>query len=120
MNLIELYWAWVATIEPFSVFLSFCIGTAWGSMVWANRPRRSARPSTWREYVYPEPHAYTWNKPERLPPVGCPLVLNLGQAYDWDIAFGERISHLRSRSDVMDYQLSTGQIVRGRFEWSYP
>lgn len=63
---------------------------------------------------------YEWNNPSLLPPVDCPLVINLGQAYDWDIAHCERISHLRSRDGEMDYRLSTGQTIRGRFPWSYP
>lgn len=61
-----------------------------------------------------------WNRPEVLPRVGCPLAINLGAEYDHDIAYGERISHLRSKDGVMDYHLSTGQVVRGRFEWTYP
>lgn len=110
MNIFELYWAWVATLHVESVALGFALGGPFyvAFVRWVNRPVRRYRTD------------YTWNKPERLPPVGCPLVLNLGQAYDWDIAFGERISHLRSRSEEMDYRLTTGQIVRGRFEWSYP
>lgn len=67
-----------------------------------------------------ERESYWWNAPEVLPPVGCPLVLNLGPEYDWDIAHGERVSHLSDRGGVMDYRLSTGQVVRGRFAWSYP
>jgi hypothetical protein len=63
---------------------------------------------------------YEWNPPERLPPVGCPLVLDLGAEYDYDIAYGERISHLRNRDGEMDYLVSTGQVLTGRFAWSYP
>lgn len=63
---------------------------------------------------------YEWNKPERLPPVGCPLVINLGQEYGNDTAHAERTSHLHDKAGQMDYRLSTGEIIRGRFDWSYP
>ena len=59
---------------------------------------------------------YEWNSAERLPPVGCPLVINLGAG----IAHVERISHLQDKAGDMDYRLSTGEVIRGRFEWSYP
>lgn len=61
-----------------------------------------------------------WNDPNVLPPVGCPLVLNLGALYDHVIAFGERVDHLAQRDRQMTYQLSTGELVVGRFAWSYP
>lgn len=64
--------------------------------------------------------AIQWNPPERLAPVGCPLILNLGPQYDWDIAFAERISHLQGRGDEMEYQTEFGQIITGRFLWAYP
>lgn len=69
----------------------------------------------------PEPgDVYHWNDASRLAPVGCPLLLNLGPDYDWDIAQGERIDHLESRDRQMTYRLSTGRVVTGRFDWTYP
>ena len=59
---------------------------------------------------------YEWVSAERLPPVGCPLVINLGAT----VAHGERISHLEHKGGEMDYLLSTGQVVKGRFAWTYP
>lgn len=63
---------------------------------------------------------YQWNRPELLPPVGCPLVLNLDPEYDWDIAHGERVNWLRDKNGDMDYRLLSGEVIRGRYLWSYP
>lgn len=108
-SLFELIMAWVITVDPASVVIGMLLGH--GAVAVTNRIRRPARS---------ERESYWWNAPEVLPPVGCPLVLNLGPEYDWDIAHGERVSHLSDRGGVMEYRLSTGQIIRGRFAWSYP
>lgn len=70
--------------------------------------------------VTQQPTVYEWVSPEHLPPVGCPLVLNLGHEYDFDVAHAERISWLREKNGHMDYRLSTGEVISGRYEWSYP
>ena len=72
------------------------------------------RPST-KQVHYPH-----WNLPENLPPTECPIVINLGAAYDWDIAYGERIDHVARRGDDMNYRLSTGEVITGQFLWTYP
>lgn len=59
---------------------------------------------------------YEWNKPERLPPVACPLVINVNGA----AIKAHRVSHLSDRSGQMDYRLASGDLITGRFEWSYP
>lgn len=104
----ELYWRWIATLDPAAALLTLGM-IAWLLGCWFFPHREPKRPE-----------AYQWNAPEHLPPVRCPLVLNLGPEYGWDIAYGERISHLRDRRGLMEYELSTGQIITGRFPWSYP
>ena len=59
---------------------------------------------------------YEWNRAELLPPVDCPLVI----CVDGATVAAKRISHLSDRGGEMDYQTSAGQVLRGRFAWSYP
>ena len=103
-SLFELVMTWVVTLDPASMFLGFCMALAWVSMLLANRPSR------------PRPAPYSWNRPEVLPPVDCPLVLRLGSV----AVRAERVSYLRDRAGEMDYRLSDGSVITGRFEWSYP
>jgi len=63
---------------------------------------------------------YEWNPPERLPPVGCPLVIRYTPGGEGAVMLVERISHLMHRDGDMDYLVSTGQVLTGRFFWSYP
>jgi len=101
---IELFVAFLATIDPAAALLTLGM-IAWLLGCWFFPHREPKRPE-----------AYQWNAPEHLPPVRCPLVLNI----NGDIAYGERISHLSDRRGLMEYELSTGQIITGRFPWSYP
>lgn len=57
-----------------------------------------------------------WNKPEVLPPVDCPLLIRL----EGVAVRAQRVNHLQDRAGVMDYRLSDGSIISGRFEWTYP
>ena len=59
---------------------------------------------------------YEWNNPERLPPVACPLVINV----NGEAVRATRISHLSDKNGQMDYRLAAGDVIRGRFPWSYP
>ena len=64
----------------------------------------------------PNKQQYEWNRAALLPPVGCPLVIYIdGQIYQ-----AERTNHLTDKAGQMEYQLGGGQVIRGRFEWSYP
>ena len=60
--------------------------------------------------------AYEWNRAALLPPVGCPLVIQI----DGAAVHAERTNHLTDKTGQMDYKLSGGQVIRGRYEWSYP
>jgi len=57
-----------------------------------------------------------WNSPDVLPPVGCPIVLRIGCA----VVQAERTAHIERRDREMTYQLPGGQVLTGRYEWSYP
>jgi hypothetical protein len=63
-----------------------------------------------------QPTKYEWVSPEHLPPVGCPLVILV----DGSVLRAERVSHLQSRSGQMDYRLTAGCVINGRYPWSYP
>lgn len=57
-----------------------------------------------------------WNAAELLPPVDCPLVILVAGV----AAQAERVGHIPNRNADMDYRLATGQMVTGRFPWTYP
>lgn len=58
-----------------------------------------------------------WNPPERLPPVGCPLLIQIPYGR---IERAVRTGYLENRSQQMEYELESGEVVRGRFLWTYP
>lgn len=60
---------------------------------------------------------YEWNPPERLPPVGCPLVIRLD---DHVTMWVERTSHIADRAGQMEYRARNGMLLTGRYFWSYP
>ena len=60
--------------------------------------------------------AYEWNRAALLPPVGCPLVIKI----DGAVVHAERTNHLTDKTGQMEYRLATGDIISGRFMWSYP
>lgn len=64
--------------------------------------------------IRPKPE---WNSPDLLPPVGCPLILLLGQGYE---ERGERMAYIAQKDRAMHYRLRTGERVVGRFPWTYP
>ena len=88
---------WIILLMPIAAWVGVLIGQLMGA-------------------PYPEPAPYAWNRPEVLPPVDCPLVLRLGSV----AVRAERVSYLRDRNGEMDYRLSDGSAITGRFEWSYP
>lgn len=58
------------------------------------------------------------NDPGVLPPVACPILIAVNA--DNVMIRAERISHLRDRSGDMDYRLENGEVIVGRFRWTYP
>lgn len=62
-------------------------------------------------------HKYEFNSPSRLPPVGCKLVIKVGDSE----MIAERTGYIASREDAMEYKLdATGEVILGRFYWTYP
>jgi len=64
-----------------------------------------------------------WNNPGMLPPVGCPLVIRVGQRPGPAIILKvERTRHLVDRNGQMEYRSLRvpGAVYHGRFEWTYP
>jgi len=57
------------------------------------------------------------NNPEHLPPVACPLLLELpgGQ-----LVKAERTGFIADRSRNMEYLLESGETISGRLRWTYP
>ena len=67
---------------------------------------------------------YEFNSPSRLPPVGCKLVIKVGDSE----MLATRTCYIAVNSSKnfkfetsLEYKLdSTGEIILGRFFWSYP
>lgn len=57
------------------------------------------------------------NSPDHLPPVDCPLVVELPNG---ELVRVERTSHLVSRERDMEYRLDSGETFMGRMRWGYP
>ena len=58
-----------------------------------------------------------FNPAERLPPVGCWLLIRL---HDGTVLKVKRTSHIQTREQAMTYQLENGMRITGRYEWTYP
>ncbi|MGB2063571.1 MAG: hypothetical protein ACPHUL_00350 [Marinomonas gallaica] len=58
-----------------------------------------------------------FNSASILPPVGCKLVIKVGDNH----IIAERTGYIADRDDMMEYKLdATGEIILGRFYWIYP
>lgn len=60
-----------------------------------------------------DPHL---NRAERLPPVDCPLLIDVGGT----LVRAERTCHVSDRNNNMTYRLSDGSTLTGRYCWTYP
>ena len=61
-----------------------------------------------------------WNNPSVLPPVGCPLKIDIGIHGPLRILSAERTAYLDDRSRDMTYKLLDGSLLTGRYPWTYP
>lgn len=52
-----------------------------------------------------------------LPPVDCPLLIELAPG---KLVKAERTGHVESRSHDMQYRVSDGNLITGKFRWTYP
>jgi len=60
------------------------------------------------------------NSADQLPPVDCPLVILVHWRGLDRLKRATRTSYLSQRDGQMEYQLSTGEVIVGRFQWTYP
>lgn len=56
------------------------------------------------------------NDPSALPPVGCPLLIEVGGA----LVKAHRTGFIAERDRQMEYQLTDGTTIIGRYRWTYP
>lgn len=57
------------------------------------------------------------NPPSLLPPVGCNLVIMIGD----NEHTAQRTGYIENRNDALEYKLdSTGELISGKFFWRYP
>jgi hypothetical protein len=56
------------------------------------------------------------NRLDHLPPVDCPLLIEVGG----ELLKAHRTGFIAERSRQMEYQLSDGTTITGRYRWTYP
>ncbi len=61
----------------------------------------------------PEVHL---NSADKLPPVGCPLLIELPSG----LTRAERTGIIADKANSMEYRTADGRMVYGRFPWTYP
>lgn len=52
-----------------------------------------------------------------LPPVNCPLLIELEPGV---LVHAERTGFISDRNRDMEYLLASGKVIHGRFAWTYP
>lgn len=58
------------------------------------------------------------NSADRLPPVGCELIVAIGGGL---LLRCERTSHLQHKGGEIEYRsVATGALYHGRWPWTYP
>lgn len=60
--------------------------------------------------------ATTLNGADQLPPVACPLMIEV----DGNLVKAERTEFVQHRGQDMVYRLADGSTLLGRFRWTYP
>lgn len=65
------------------------------------------------KYAVQSPHL---NQPDHLPPVGCELLIEV----DGTLVRAHRTGFISDRNRDMHYKLEDGEILVGRFRWTYP
>lgn len=56
------------------------------------------------------------NPTDHLAPVGCPLLIEVGD----ELLRAERTGFVEQRDRQMEYQLVDGSRILGRYRWTYP
>ena len=64
-----------------------------------------------------EGNGRSWlNSSDVLPPVGCPLLIELSHI----LVPATRTGFIKSKSAEMEYRLANGCLIHGRYRWTYP
>jgi len=58
------------------------------------------------------------NSNSLLPPVGCPLMVEIPELEA--LVEARRTGFIGKKSDDMEYELFTGRKIHGRLRWTYP
>lgn len=66
--------------------------------------------------VEDQPAAPYMNAAGHLPPVDCPLLLEV----NGELVRGQRTGFLHNKDREMVYELESGETITGRFPWTYP
>ena len=56
------------------------------------------------------------NPADHLPPVRCPVVIQV----DGDLLRAERTGFIEQRDRSMEYELQDGSRILGRYRWTFP
>lgn len=56
------------------------------------------------------------NSSGNLPPVDCPLLIEVGEA----LVPATRTGFIATKSADMEYRLANGCLIHGRYRWTYP
>lgn len=64
-----------------------------------------------------EQQAIHLNTESTLPPVGCPLLIEIAPGR---LVNAERTSYLTTKGSDMEYRVSDRNVILGRFRWTYP
>ena len=64
-----------------------------------------------------EQQAVHLNAPSTLPPVGCPLLIEIAPGR---LVNAQRIGYVADKGSDMEYRVSDGNVILGRFKWTYP
>ncbi|MCY1285269.1 hypothetical protein D9M68_814680 [compost metagenome] len=56
------------------------------------------------------------NDPSHLPPVGCPLLIEV----DGELVRAQRTGFIEHKDRQMEYEKADGSTLVGRYRWTYP
>lgn len=56
------------------------------------------------------------NPAEQLPPVRCPLLIEV----DGELVRASRTGYIESKDRAMEYKTADGVVIHGRYRWTYP
>lgn len=87
-----------------------------GDHLWAQQLLRTAIKFAPTEAVQQRPEVHL-NAADKLPPVDCPLLIEVMKGY---LVLAQRTGIIENKRADMEYRLVTGETIQGRFRWTYP